>query len=78
MALLTLQLKLAGQVLEVEVQVIGEQWWLLAQLWPSGQSVFIVQPGTHPMPDGHEQGTCSQTDGVAASTAQSVSPVHGC
>jgi hypothetical protein len=32
MALLTLQLKLAGQVLEVEVQLIGEQWWLLAQL----------------------------------------------
>jgi hypothetical protein len=51
---------------------------VVAQLWPSGQSALVVQPATHPIPDGQEQGICSHTVGVAASAAQSVSLVHGC
>jgi hypothetical protein len=76
--LLMLQVKSAGHVLEVAEHVVGRQWWLLPQLCPSGQSALVAQPGTHPIPDGHEQTTASQTVGAAASPLQSLSLLQGC
>ena len=73
-----LQVKSAGQVLDVAEQVVGRQWWLLPQPCPAGQSALVTQPGTHPIPDGHEQRTASQTVGAAASPLQSSSLLQGC
>jgi hypothetical protein len=76
--LLTSQVKSAGQLLDVAEHVVARQWWLLAQPCPSAQSALVTQPDTHPIPDGHEQGTASQTVGAAASPLQSSSLLQGC
>jgi len=73
-----LQVKSAGQLLDVAEHVVAKQWWLLAQPCPSGQSALVTQPATHPIPDGHEQATVWQMVGVAASPLQSLSLLQGC